>query len=134
MGILSLIVGAGIIIVSSVVLLRTMATRRGGVRTQGTVIDNRESTYHSRTVYAPVIRFATQGGHTVEFVSDTYTERVHEIGEQVPVVYQPGKPEQAMLDTALGTWLIPTVLLAGGILFFLLGLLVLLGLLTLVTD
>lgn len=49
-------------------------------------------------------------------------QRRQRVGKQVPIVYQPGKPEQAILDTALGTWLIPTVILVVGVVVFLVGL------------
>ena len=112
--------GAGFIIVSSLFLFRIRAIRRGGVRTQGTVVDKRSDV--SGGSYAPVIRFATQDGRTVEFVSNMYTPFVPKVGKQVPVVYQPSKPERAILDTALGTWVIPTMGLVIGVGLCLFGL------------
>ena len=63
------LVGAALIIIPSIILFRIFAIRLGGVRTQGTVIDNRRSTDSSGSSYAPVIRFTTQHGRTVEFVT-----------------------------------------------------------------
>ena len=125
MGIAALI-GAVLIILSSVMLFQVIATRRGGVRTQGTVIDNREST-NTAGAYAPVIRFTTQHGRTVEFESNVSTPVVHEVGKQVPVVYQPSKPERAVLATTPGSWLLPTLLLAAGLVVFLVGIIGLLA-------
>jgi hypothetical protein len=125
------LLGACFIIVSSPFLFRIIATRRGGVRTRGWVIDNRLNTDSDGQTYAPVIRFNTQDGGIGQFVSDVYTPSAYEVGKQVPIVYQPSKPEQAILDTALGTWVIPTVFLVIGVVFFLLGLIGLLGFLPL---
>jgi len=116
------LIGVALTVVPSMILFRIIATRRGGVRTQGTVIDNRRSVdYEGRSSYAQVMRFTTPHGRTVEFVSRMSTPVSYKIGKQVAVVYQP-ITEQAVLDTALGTWLIPTVILAVGIVLLLVGL------------
>ena len=126
MGFVALI-GVALTVVPSMILFRIIATRRGGVRTQGTVIDNRRTVTNGASSSAPVIRFATQDGRTVEFESNISTPVVYEVGKQVPVVYQPSNPEQAILDTALGTWVIPTLSLAVGVVLLLVGLIGLLG-------
>ncbi len=118
--------GVVAIIAASVWLFWIRTRRRGGVRTQGTVIGNRSSAIFLGS-YAPVIRFGTQDGRTVEFESNMYTPVRYEVGKQVPVVYRPSKPEQAILDTALGTWLIPTAFLVVGVVLIVLGLIGLLS-------
>ncbi len=125
-GILALY-GTVAIIAASVWLLWIRARRRGGVRTQGTVIGSRSRATFSGSYTSPVIRFATQDGRTVEFASNLYTPVRYKVGKQVPVVYRPSKPEQAILDTALVTWLTPTVCLVVGVPLIVLGLIGLLN-------
>jgi uncharacterized protein DUF3592 len=109
--------GGGLIILGLVLLFQIRQTRRVGIHTQGTVVGNDETrdVDNSRQV-SPRIRFITEDGRTVEFeprVSLPFS--VYEQGEQVPVVYQRSRPEKAIVDTFLFSWLMPTVALALGL-------------------
>jgi hypothetical protein len=125
------LLGLGFTLVSAAQLAWLRGEARGRVRTQGTVVAleptpsdvpfNRQMTTavaRSETVtYHPVIRFTAGDGRAVELHSDFGgTPRSYQVGEQVPVLYDPADPTKARLDTPLATGLVPVIFLVIGLL------------------
>ncbi len=99
--------------------------------TSGTVVGHktRSSGGNNRLLY-PVVRFETQEGSTVEFESRTGGNTPPRVGEEVTVVYDPLRPEEAGLTLGSTirfrpqTFVIVGVLALGIVAFFFLALLV----------
>ena len=105
----------------------------------GTVTDVKTSTNTShssggarvRRYRYPVVRFQTQDGRTVEFESETGTSSFSQgPGEQVEVIYDPLKPEEARIKTFMMLWFVPLIFCVVGFFVFAFG--ALFGLLALV--
>jgi hypothetical protein len=58
-----------------------------------------------RTSYAPVVRFTTQDGRTVEFHGRGGSETAYSKGDTVPVIYDRSRPINAHILTFLDLWL-----------------------------
>ena len=95
----------------------------GGVRTEGVVLENRESRRtESETVqrgdgrevertvervsFAPVVRFTTrEGGREIEFHGRGGSDRAFASGERVTVIYDPANPIRARIVSFVDIWL-----------------------------
>jgi hypothetical protein len=95
----------------------------GGVRTEGVVLENRESRRtESETVrlgdgrevdravervsFAPVVRFTTrEGGREIEFHGRGGSDRAFAQGERVTVIYDPANPIRARIVSFVDIWL-----------------------------
>ena len=95
----------------------------GGVRTDGVVLENRESRHAGsetvrradgreveRTVervsFAPVVRFTTrEGGREIEFHGRGGSDRAFAQGERVTVIYDPANPIRARIVSFVDIWL-----------------------------
>ncbi|MDP1753057.1 MAG: DUF3592 domain-containing protein, partial [Reyranella sp.] len=95
----------------------------GGVRTEGVVLENRESRHSGsetvrradgreveRTVervsFVPVVRFTTrEGGREIEFHGRGGSDRAFTQGERVTVIYDPANPIRARIVSFVDIWL-----------------------------
>jgi len=77
-------------------------------RAEGVVVDlvqRRPGTGSHRYTYAPVVRYTTAAGETVEFVSRTFsTAPSHDRGERVTVLYDPARPREATMTGWFELW------------------------------
>jgi hypothetical protein len=96
----------------------------------GTVTDvkTRTSTSHSsegtrlRRYRYPVVRFQARDGRTVEFESETGTSSFSQgPGEQVTVLYDPLKPQDARIKTFMMLWFAPLIFSVLGLFMLLFG-------------
>ena len=110
--------------------LRTRRFTRQASSSTGTVTDVKARTRRShtsdgprmRTYHYPVVRFQTQDGRTVEFESETGTSGFSQKpGEQVGVLYNPLKPEQARINTFMMLWFTPLIFSVVGFCLFVFG-------------
>jgi uncharacterized protein DUF3592 len=76
----------------------------------------RETTHSEDSItYAPVVRFTTADGRTVEFTSSVGYSSKPDVGGAVDVRYLPDDPEQAEIDRAT-MWMLPAAFgLLGGL-------------------
>jgi hypothetical protein len=100
----------------------------------GTVTDVREETRRShgsgsrssRTYrfQCPVVRFRTQDGRKIEDLKlePPGSWSRYEIGQQVPLLYDPLRPEEARIQSSAGLWFVPVLFAAIGSRFLLVGL------------
>ena len=119
--------GAWFLVVGVRNYLRTRRFVSEASSATGTVTDVKTRTSRShtsdgsrlRTYSYPVVRFQTHDGQTVEFESETGTSGFSQRpGEQVEVLYDPLKPEQARIKTFMMLWFAPLIFSMVG--FFLL--------------
>jgi Protein of unknown function (DUF3592) len=84
--------------------------RRRGVRTTGSIVDV-ERRFNPDpnvgTAYHPVLEFRTADGAQVRAVASEGSGTPPAIGKRVPVLYDPGNPSVAEINTIIGrgTWL-----------------------------
>ena len=101
------------------------------VDVEGTVLghESRTSTSSSgghSTSYHPVVQFATSEGRSMQF-----TDKVggsppsHDVGETVPVKYDPGDPADARISTGFRLWFGPGLVGLLGVGFLVAGVIVL---------
>jgi hypothetical protein len=85
---------------------------RGGSTVGGTVVALKESpaTQDSGVTYAPVIGYEV-GGRAYTFTSGNSSDPpAYRVGERVEVLYDPGDPTRARIDSWWELWLMPVVL------------------------
>src|ERR1044072_3942559 len=112
----------------------TVELYSGGTRTEGTVLEVREtrrteqeevtrpdgSEYRrnvERVSYAPVVRFTTGDGREIEFHGRGGIDRGYFEGDRVTVIYDPANPIRARIVSFLDLWL-PTVVAFGVAILF----------------
>ncbi len=126
------VVGAVFLVVGVRNFVRTRRFVNQASSATGTVTDVKSRTSRShtsdgprvRTYRYPVVRFQTQDGRTVEFESETGTNTFSQKpGEQVEVLYDPLKPEQARIKTFMMLWFAPLIFSVVGFFLFVFGLL-----------
>ena len=84
------------------------------VATQGQVVGVRTSRgSDGDTTFAPILRFTTSDGRSVEASPNLTTSWRPTIGERWEIRYDPAEPSRVWADTFLGTWFLPLIL--GGI-------------------
>lgn len=72
--------------------------------------------------HQPVVRFTTNEGSVVEFISSISSRPpAYKIGEQVQVLYDPKDPYHAEINSFLSLWLLPSIFLLLGGVFFVIG-------------
>ena len=65
----------------------------------------------------PLVTFETREGQPITFRHRTGARPPdYAVGEEVPVVYLPGSPSEALIDEGFRNWLLPLVLLGCGLL------------------
>lgn len=115
---LLLLLGAGYYVWS------TKAWLARAVEVQGSVIEMLRVRDSDNTGYlfAPVVRFKTVDGATVEFESSLRSNPpVYHTGQTVAVVYDPDEPRSASIRGFLTLWLMPMIMSFIGCIFLIVG-------------
>jgi hypothetical protein len=129
----AVIAGAALVI-GVAALWNTAELYGGGTRTDGTVLEVREtrrteqeevtrpdgSEYRrnvERVSYAPVVRFTTGEGREIEFRGRGGGDTAFGRGDRVTVIYDPTNPIRARIVSFLDLWL-PTVVAFGVVILF----------------
>jgi cytochrome c-type biogenesis protein CcmH/NrfF len=121
------VAGAVCLVVGVRNFVRTRRFVNQASSTTGRVTDVKTRTRRSHTSSGPrvstyrypVVRFQTQDGQSVEFESETGTNTFSQKpGEQVEVLYDPLRPEQARIKSFMMLWFGPLIFSVVG--FFLL--------------
>ena len=128
------VIAGAALVVGIAVLWNTVELYAGGTRTEGAVLEVREtrrteqeevtrpdgSEYRrnvERVSYAPVVRFVTSDGREIEFHGRGGSDRALSQGDRVTVVYDPANPIRARIVSFLDLWLPTVVAFAVAILF-----------------
>ena len=91
----------------------------GATHADGTVIDLVRHARSNSNAVAPVVRFATADGETIEFCSDTASDPPsYTRGERVGVLYRPLSPREARVDDFESLWASSVFFGAIGSIFF----------------
>ena len=117
------VVAGGALLIGIFVLWSAADLYTGGVRTEGIVLENRESRRtESETVqradgrevertvervsFAPIVRFTTRdAGREIEFHGRGGSDRAFTPGERVTVIYDPANPIRARIVSFVDIWL-----------------------------
>lgn len=92
------------------------------IRIEGVVIDLVRSRSSDSTTYAPMVRFKTSQGTTIEFTSTTSSNPpAYSRGEQVEVLYEAIQPHSAKIDSFFSIWGGAVIVGGIGIVFFMVG-------------
>jgi hypothetical protein len=107
---------------------RRFVSRASSATGTVTEVRTRTSTSHTgdgprmRTYRYPVVRFQSQDGRTVEFESETGTSSFSQgPGEQVEVIYDPLRPEEARIKSFMMLWFVPLIFSVVGFFMFAFG-------------
>lgn len=105
-----LVIGVGLLIGSSVLLLFNIRHLAQGERTVGIVTGHRDF-YNRRTgkVRAPVVNYSTPGGVYKVVGSLSVARSMYPIDKEVPVLYLRDDPSNAIIADFVQLFLIPTV-------------------------
>lgn len=96
--------------------IRTLQLIRNGERVQG-LVRRLAADYDNGT---PVIQYKTKTGEQYEFqLSTRYWGDSFEIGQQVPIIYDPQHPKRAVVDTKSHLWASTALWVLFGCLFIL---------------
>lgn len=86
----------------------------GEIRATGTVVGHKHRRYLQSVLIHPVVHFGTPDGRTVEFESGSGSNVPPGIGEEVAVIYDPLRPEEAKLPLGSTVRFRPRTLLVAG--------------------
>lgn len=73
--------------------------------------------------YRPIVRFSDELGNKHEFRATVGSgnRRKYEVGQTVQVLYDPMKPQKAILNNKMELWLLPGILMICSVIIFLFG-------------
>jgi cytochrome c oxidase assembly protein Cox11 len=121
---LVLTVGIALLSYSFVLFRRALASLSNGIKTIGTVIEH-EKIYDSQTrryLYKPIFQFRTATNQDVVFkYNSASTPARFDIGEEVPVIYNPEKPSEAMACTYGGVFIWTILAMSASMPFIVIG-------------
>jgi hypothetical protein len=103
--------GALFLVIALVLILNTRAFLATAERAPGVVIENVRHSGSKGSTFAPRVRFTAAGGREVVFVGGVSSSPPsHDVGERVTVVYPPGKPEDARIESFFQLYFAPFIL------------------------
>lgn len=99
----------GCLFLGFVMFLKAYKIVSHGERVSGIVVDIKISTTSNRRQYAhPVIKFKTIEGKEIEFTATSPSLFVKTAkGDEVPIVYNKNRPQEAEIDSFYDLWLFP---------------------------
>lgn len=116
-----LAIGIALLLGAGAIGLHTRSFLSNAVGTDGIVVDLEAQGDRGSTTYRPIIRFQTPGG-TVEFrASSGSNPPSYTVGDTVPVLYSPEKPNDATPDAFFSLWGAATITAGIGLVFFTIG-------------
>jgi hypothetical protein len=120
------IIGVGLLVGGGLAWLQARRFVETAQRVVGEVVEYNEhdSTDDGNTthMYTPVIRFAAANGKLVEKASEiSSSHREYKLGQRVKVLYNPENPEEFKLDTVAQLYFTPGILAFLGIVFTIVG-------------
>ncbi|WP_322815711.1 DUF3592 domain-containing protein [Chloroflexus sp.] len=115
-----LIVGLGLLILGWQSFTNTSQRMKNTVATQGTVVEIKTRLVNTnsgqRTFFYPIVEFRTATGETIQFESEAGDNpSAYQIDDRVEVMYNPGQPQTAFINS-WELWLPSTLFLGTGVL------------------
>lgn len=122
-------IGLGLMLIGFILAYRTTQFKKSAIMVPGTVVELIEKVSHSdegtSIVYVPRVAFRTAEGQESVFISDTGSNPPgFRPGETVEVMYRPGDPYDARINTFWQLYLAPVICIGIGSVFFLISLFV----------
>lgn len=119
-----LVVALTLLIVTILLITKTARFIRSARQTKGAVLDNvPRQDGEGGTIFCPRFTFTTDDRREFVVASKTGTSPpAFRDGEQIEVLYNPLKPEDARIKTFAQLWLAPTICGPLGVVFLLVGL------------
>jgi hypothetical protein len=103
---LLLALGVGCLLLAGYLSWRTLSFSAGTGRATGEVVSYREIPDGKDTRYRPRIRFKTVTGEIVTVEGQFFTgTRRFAIGEKIPMLYRPEKPNEARVALFVDNWI-----------------------------
>ena len=116
-----LVIGAGCLCTSGVLVLNTRAFTAGCQRSTGIVVRNAFAGSGRHAGTYPVIQFQANG-ETIEFVGKTSARPTpYSVNDQVSVLYVPANPHEARIDSIVELHLLALLFAFPGAIFLFLG-------------
>lgn len=131
-GILMLGIGVAILIAGIVSFFKRRNQIANSISADGLITSFATEMGRSGYLYYPVVQFTIPSRQTFTFKSSVGSSRSgYTVGQQVKVIYDTRNPQEAEIDSLTSLWLVPGCMVAMGLAFTILGL-VLSALMTLV--
>jgi hypothetical protein len=136
-GLVFVLVGMGMLALAGFFTVGTLRFLDPSVRVQGTITallpvprsSNDQNSGNTQITYAPQFSFADASGKTVTVTSrNSSNPPEFEVGESVFILYVPGDPEEARIDSFWQLWALPVILGSVGTSFLCVVLVMALGL------
>lgn len=122
------IIGLGLMVGSFFLFKNTSIFLENAISAEGEVIElvrsrsSSSSTSGSSYTYAPVVKFKTRKGVSIEFTSTTSSNPPsYSRGERVNILYVEGKPDSAKINSFFSLWGTSIIVAGLGVAFFLIG-------------
>jgi hypothetical protein len=122
----SIFLGIGLLVLGIAIYLTwsTHAWLGRSVQATGVVVENvrMQNRQTGELMFAPLVRFQTADGRTIEFQSSLRTNPpAYSPGQRVTVLYDPAKPVSAEIASLFSIWFAPIVLWFLGTVFTAVG-------------
>jgi hypothetical protein len=88
-------------------MVRTIVFLREAVSTEGRIIALNGSSGSKGTTYYPEVEYIRPDGQPQRFKEGGSSNRPGEVGEMVPVKFDPERPERARIDKPFRLWGLP---------------------------
>jgi len=130
-GLIFTCIGLILFTVGLVVYINTLNSLQGTIASHGRIVSCRmqRSVSSDKSVSylcQPTVRFRTTAGQQVDFVSSVSSSTFHG-DEDVSVQYHPSHPRDALISSFMDLWFVPLLLGGMGLIFTVVGLLLLVG-------
>lgn len=129
MNIIFIILGLALAAAAYFILRKNLKLVKEGVETMAKIIDIKqewstdEDGFQTKSYY-PILEFITDKNETYSFKGNigSSSERKHQIGGEVKIVYHPDDPAKAQVKAATTLWLMPGLLFVVGLVLIIAGL------------
>jgi Protein of unknown function (DUF3592) len=116
-----LTIGIAILAVATYLYFKQVEFMKTAVRSPAQImelIEDKGEIGKDDTTYKPILRFIANDEKTYEIKASVgFSRGLQNVGDQVQVIYAPGKPEEADLDNYFSNW-ISVLLYVMGLVFF----------------
>ncbi len=112
-----IVLGAGFVVLGSVMLYSMVQFKRSAIRTTATVVEIKTSTGRSTSTitYSPVLSFIALDGKNYIYDVSRFSYTHYTIGQEIEIVYENANPNKANINSFYNIFLTPLVLIVLGI-------------------
>ena len=122
-GLLFFVIGVVVLISGAVSVFKVRSRIASSLSADGLVTALATGMGRSGYLYYPLVQFRIPSGQTISFQSSVGSSGPgYSVGQQVKVLYDAHNPQEAEIDDSSSLWLVPGCMLAMGLVFTILGL------------